>query len=296
MVEDLIYKALTGITKLTTLLATHNQRPAIFYQNAPHDRDSLWGVLQYPRMDYTVDWQYNAERKTAGNLAINVWCLNNQAHSPENIEPIIRTGLSELFLTEGTDTFAILWARSDLFEAGGGQEPQVQGVTLSFDLLAFPSLLKGVNDPLEGVSMWFKQFLPTASIIGLDGLPSVLKATDEKPIIYCRLLSDTNVMRNSYAVAWISVTIAIHVFTGSMQFRQVKCREIVHTLALKGEIDLMDGSPMLLKQVTMNTSYDPLRQGQITLSGEYGELYVPVAAPVMNHANVTRKGSEVPTR
>lgn len=288
MIENLIYQALQGINGLSGLLAKYSDTPAIFYQQAPNDQDDGWDGLQTPRVDYMVDWQYNAERKAEGALEVNVWCSSTQEITPEEIEPLIRVGLSELFLTDETETYAIVWARSDPFGVEGN-EPIMLGITLQFDILAFPVQYTTTPDPVEGVNLCLKQFMPNAKIIGVDTLPALCRASAEEPIIYCRLQTDESSMKNSYAVAWITTNIAIHVFADHPQARQTRCREITNILALEGEIILTDDSPMILKQLKINTSYNPLQQGQITISGQYGVLRKEDPAPIMENINLSRK-------
>lgn len=286
--EAKIRKAIQEDPVVAPMLTTWNKQPAVFYQTAPSDKDRGWARLQYPRVDYTVDWTYNPERNTDGACQINVWCLNNGTTAyPEDIGEAIRESLRDLFIT-GTDgeLYALEWQRTDGFEAGGQNEPLTIGVTLSFDILAFPAQQTIQPDPVEGLNSYIKAIAPTALVAGVDTLPELCRPTQDQPIVYCRLTGDLSAMRNSYAVAWMETSIAVHVFAPHPTMRQTTLRQITNRIALDGECKLADGSPLLIQRVTINTGANPLRQGQLTITGRYGVLRVPEEAPLLNHPHM----------
>lgn len=289
MIEDLIRAALSG-PGIGDFLTTYAGEPAVFYQQAPHDLDPAWAAVQYPRMDYNVDWQFDPERKAAGALLINVYCLNNQDTAPpEEIGEAIKAQLKDLFLTADGETYAMAWGRTDAFDMGGEQEPATIGVTLQFDVLAFPYQQTAVPDPIEGANRWLKQRIPGAKIIGLDTMPALYRPTAENPAIYCRLQSDGGKMRTSYAMAWMTATMAIHVFAPDVTARQQICRDILGRLSLEAEYAMENESPVLIKQTGLNTGADPLRMGQISFTGEYGILRQEPECEKINHAIMQRR-------
>lgn len=286
--EALIKKALESDQNIAPMLTTWNKEPAIFYQTAPPDKDRGWASIQYPRIDYTVDWTYNPERKADGACQINVWCLNNgETAFPEDIGDAIRESLRDLFIT-GTDgeLYALEWQRTDGFEAGGQNEPLTIGVTLSFDILAFPKQQTFPPDPVEGLNAYIKAIAPDALVAGVDDLPELCRPTEDQPVVYVRLAGDVSAMRNSYAVAWMDVSLAVHIFAPHPSMRQLAARQITNRIALDGECKLTDGSPMLIQRVAINTGANPLRQGQLTISGRYGVLRVPEEAPLLNNPHM----------
>lgn len=286
MIEPLILKALRRPRAITDLLTTFKGNPAVFYMQAPTDKDAGWATLQYPRADYTVDWTYNPERKAAGAVEINVWCLNTGAMvPPEDIGEVIREELRDLFMTDDTgEVYALEWQRTDSFEAGGQNEPLTIGVTLRFDLLAFPVQATTDPDPVEGLNDWIKAAAPEAKVVGVDKLPELFRPMPDTPVIYARLGSDGSQMRNSYAVAWMDVQMPVHVFAPSTTARQLLCRQLCNALALDGECRLRDGSPMLIRSVAINASANPLRQGQLTVTGRYGVLRREQPGTLLQHA------------
>ena len=87
--EELIYKRISE-SAAAEQLASHNGTPAVFFGPAPTDTDPGWaGAEQYPRISYTIDMRANPERQTAGNLYLDVWCLDSGT-APEAVEPSIR--------------------------------------------------------------------------------------------------------------------------------------------------------------------------------------------------------------
>lgn len=68
--------------------STTGHRP--FSCPVPTDTDPGWaGAEQYPRISYTIDMRANPERQTAGNLYLDVWCLDSGT-APEAVEPSVR--------------------------------------------------------------------------------------------------------------------------------------------------------------------------------------------------------------
>ena len=289
MIEDLIYTALMDAEDIADVVAGFDGEPAIFYQQAPNDMEEHWDGEQYPRIDYTVDWQFNPERQVAGTLIVNVWCLNNQPIAPDEIEGYVKACLKDLFLTKDGETYSTAWNRSDAFEAGGGNEPLTVGTTITFDILAYPVQYTTIPDPIEGQNLWIKQLLPDAMVIGVDDMPELFRPTKEEPVIYCRLIGDISNMRNSYAVAWMVVTIGIHVFSTDATARQLVCREIINALSLEGEVLLTDDSPMIIQKTAITMASDPLRTGQIAITGQYGVLRKERPERVLQNVGVVRE-------
>ena len=288
MIENLILEALQEDGAVSALLAPWNGQRAVFYQTAPPDTDGGWGQVQYPRVDFTLDWTYSPERQADGACQINVWCLNNtQTAAPEDVGDAVRECLRDLFLTDGTgEIYALEWQRTDAFEAGGQEgEPLTIGVTLSFDLLAFPVQITEEPDPVAGLLDYVKLQAPETVVVGLDPMPRLCRPTKERPILYVRLSGDMSAMRNSWAVAWMDATLPVHIFAPGATLRQKLCRRLVNALALDGECKLRDGSPMLIRRVAMSASANPLRQGQLTVTGRYGVPWTPPEGPKLNHAH-----------
>lgn len=270
--EALILEAIQADQALAAQLAQFDGQPAAFYQMAPPDTDAGWNGLQYPRIDFVVDWTYSPERQADGSCAINVWCLNNGQAYPDDVGAAVRECLRDTFLTDDDgEVYALEWQRTDAFEAGGQDgQPLTIGVTLSFDILAFPPQITIEPDPVAGLCDYIKSKMPDAMVIGIDKLDRICRPTAGRPIVYVRMSGDSSAMRNSWAVAWMDVTLQVHIFAPGAHTRQVFCRVLCNYMALNGECRLRDVSPMLFRRVAITASANPLRQGQLAVTGRYG--------------------------
>ena len=54
-IEALVRKRLVESAALSEKLATFGGMPAIFFQEAPDDKDEMWGDAQYPRIVFSAD-------------------------------------------------------------------------------------------------------------------------------------------------------------------------------------------------------------------------------------------------
>lgn len=272
MIEGLIFRAINEIPLVQSGLAGYGGYPAVFWQLAASDTDPNWDTdKMYPRIDYGVNWEQNPERKTAGSLIVNVWCTNESETPAEAITEALQTGLSELFMTDESETYSIVWERSDYFEAEGDKEPKTVGYTLTFDVLAFPVQETVPPDPVWAVNQLVKEILPGAKVIGHDMLESLWRPTDESPAIYTRIVSNGTI-RTSYACSWLSPTLGLHVIAPDPAIRQKILQILSHEMHLRGEAITNDGSPFFFQKLQYTTSAEPLRNGQMTISGAYGVL------------------------
>jgi len=308
LIVNIIYKAIVETTEIADCLAKYNESPAVFYQTAPSDTDPLWGGAKYPRMDYNVNWQYSADRNRAGTMTINVWCLN-ESKAPEEIGVCLAKNLSEMFLTDDSATFCMVWNKTEAIFAEGA-EPQILGVTILFDVLAFPTDESGTTpDPIKSLNLWAKANFENINVIGLDKLPSLLRPDDAKPFIYFRMNNSSNAMRNTHAqarktsasnvmknthdVAWMNAKVMGHVIAPNSTVRLTLLKRMIQKMAVDGEILMDDNSPMLLiNPVSYDLAANPLKVGQLNIEGTYGILREYKGYDVMNHINVSKEKGE----
>lgn len=287
-IDAIILKAIQEDESITSKLALFDGEPAVFYQTAPPDTDSGWMGVQFPRMDFNIDWTYNPERRADGSCVFNIWCLNNGQTYPDDIGNALIECLRDVFFTDTDgEVYAMEWQRTDAFEAGGqDNEPLTVGVTLSFDMLAFPPQITIEPDPVAGICDYIKSRTPEALVIGIDQMEQIVKPSAEHPVIYVRLSGDSSAMRNSWAVAWMDVTLQVHVFAPGATARQMIGRILCNAIALDGECKLRDCSPMLFKRVAITLSANPLRQGQIAVTGRYGVPWIHPETPKLINPNM----------
>lgn len=269
MIENLIGRVLTE--EITTELAVYAGEKAVFYSEAPNDKAGEWEGCQYPRVDYMVDWSYDPKRRVAGNMTVNVWCTNETEVMPEDIGTEIKEILSELFLTDESGTYSLVWVRTDAFETAGN-EPQITGVTVGFDILAFPLQQSTTPDPVLSLMDYVKFLLPNAVVIGKDEMPERLRATDDCPAIFIRSSGINSAMKPSSAVGWLTVSLTGHIIAPDATARQKWLKEIADNIAVFEEFPMDDGSPMIIEGLSFNTAANPLTDGQLTVMGRYGVL------------------------
>jgi len=204
--------------------------------------------------------------------------------------------LSGVFFTSaGEETVSALWKRTDMFEQSkqNNNQPRVIGATLEFDLLTFPCKATINPDPVMGLVLWLKSRFIQAKIIGIDTLPEIFVPSENEPALYIRMTGDNAVVRNVHAVAWITARIACHIFTGKVQTQEMWARSISNILSIEGEVVLADKSPLLFQQITINPTSNPLSEGQVTITGQYGVLKDSIHYDPLNNLNIERE--EMPT-
>lgn len=301
-IRRLIHEQVSGDTQIAGMLAAYNGAPAFFYQKAPSDSRKGWGDPRYPRADFNLDTRHDPERKTAGTLTVNIWCTTEcpaiGAADPDRaIEQRMMDLISGTFYT-GADRTAICaeWERSDEFAFEGGANtsnnttPEVYGITMTFELLEFPVQISTTPDPIQGLNAWIKAHFPPMAAIAYDEMPPIWKPSEEHPAVYWRFEGTASTNRQSCAVTWFTGTFAAHVITENVTERNKWTKAIAEWAQLDGEVILADTSPMFINRIAVRHGADPLREGQIALTGQYGVLRVEDAQirllhPYYNWAN-----------
>lgn len=274
--EDLIYTRLSNPNGPAAKLARYGDAPAIFYQAAPEDTAAGWyGKRQYPRIDYTVDMQANPERHSCGILTLNIWC-SEQCAPPEDLEPEVRAMMREVFMQpDESPPYSLAWVRSDAFEGRSQANPAtlVNGITVLFDLFAFPVQETTDPDPILAINEYVKQWAPDALVIGKDTLEGFQIATTDQPIFYFRLAS-LQLQRETNTVAWMDGMIAGYIYAPE-ETRLKWLKALVDVLSLDGEVTMLDTSPMFLRGIKADSAADPLTVGQLRLQIRFGLLRRP---------------------
>ena len=267
--EDLICQRLIGDESLSAKLAKCGNRPAVFYQTAPDDTAEHWQQRkQYPRIDYIVDYIKNPERKTSGVLTMNILCAGDGT-MPEEIEPIVRRILCGVFLVPDDMPYSLAWNRSDVFDAKSG-DGVVFGMTVTFDVYAFPSQITADPDPVLAMNHCISQLFSEATVIG-DGKATnpIFCPTAENPAFYFRVESLTT-QRETNTVVWLDGVLRGHVFAGGEEATWL--RYLSNQLSLDGEVTMLDSSPMFLRKLTIDNTLDALSTGQLKLEVHFGLL------------------------
>lgn len=274
--EDLIYSRLAAEGGPADLLAKYEEAPAVFYQAAPEDTAEGWnGKPQYPRLDFVVDMQANPERHSTGVLTINIWSTET-LDPPEAIEPGVRGALQGIFIQpdEGPP-FSAAWVRSDAFEQRNQANPNtlVIGITVTFDLFAFPNQETTDPDPILAINEFTHAWAQEALVIGRDPLRRFEAPTAGRPFFYFRLAA-LQTERETNTVAWMTGTIAGHIFAPA-EARLTWLKALTDALAYRGEVLMLDTSPMFITRLKADSTADPLTTGQLRLSIRFGLLRRP---------------------
>ena len=272
MIEQALYEHLKVQTDLSAFLATYNEAPAVFNQEAPPDRDPGWGPgSQYGRVVFSVDLQGDPARTMGGVLSVDIMCKENEQY-PEEIEPVVRSVIHGFFFSSGTFTVAAQWKNSSYFT-----EPtdQVTGCTVTFDLLAFPMLTTSNPDVIERINEW------TAAIDGLhvinyDELPATAwKPGSEQSAVYWRLMQEAPAgwIPDTFQTIWRTATLKCHIFSEDIATATKVADDLTTRLyAAKRLTRPGETQIMVNRKNTADYGADPLRTGQLTVEATYGVI------------------------
>lgn len=287
--EEIIYKYIC--TQFEETISKYADAPSVFNTQAPDDMDENWNDAQYPRVIFDLNMQANPERKISGQLFIDVMCENETSSiQPEELESIAKNAVDGCFFSNQELTISAQWNRSDVFSAN---DDKVSGITLTFDVMAYPVQETEEPDPILAVNLWLKTLYQDAYVIGKDTLPEVWKPTDESPAIYCRLsnLGESSRMKSTAAVTWIGSTMNINIMAPSEKVRSIMIKNSIQILENATRLILNDGSPMLIDKINGNMAANPLREGQIQIKATYGVLNTYTGTP-LQRAYVSGMGAE----
>ena len=279
--EKIICSYLREKLNAENLLAEYMGKPAVFNTAAPDDMDENWTDAQYPRCIFQLDMQADPERKISGRLFVDVMCEKETASvQPEVLEAIVKSAVDGCFFSNSELTLSCQWYSSDEFSE---KDDKLSGITLTFDVLAYPLQETESPDPVFTVNLWLKTLFPEAYVIGRDNLPETWKPTDESPALYCRIasLGESSRMKSTAAVTWIGADMRVNVMAPSEKVRATISKQSIQILLNATRLMLDDGSPMLIDQVNGNMAADPLREGQIQLKATYGVLNTYSGTPLI---------------
>lgn len=283
MIEDLIYAVLSneeGTCNIAGMLSRYADKPAIFMQSAPSDKA---GTL-YPRVDYTFNRASNDERKSEGLLTINVWCQSTGV-LPEDIEANIRQMFSNVFIKDSGETYCFSWDRNDYFEIDGDTKSEntlVLGVSLFFDVLAFPLGKVTEPDPIAAIMDYTSKNYENLQLIGDNDMSSIFRASDDTPAIYYNI-SKNERAESWFLCQWMNVKIQAHIFAASAEKRLEIVKQIADDVARDECVRMRDGSDMRLIGLNVNMDANIAKMGQITFIFHYGILRKNAEAEKLNH-------------
>lgn len=273
MVEEKIYQYLVGLTSdYEGLLTTYNGAPAVFLQEAPSDTDKGWKKgEQYGRLVFGLDYSGDPERAVQASLWLDYYATKT-GPTPEEASDYLLSILNNMFFSDASETIALAWRSTGNFQETKN-DAQINGVTINFDVLYFPSQRTTTPDPVVAINTWTKGVFPSAYVIGVDELPDSWSPT-ENPTIYWRIASiaQGTLYPDTYNCTWHDVTLSGHFMMDDSSVRQAVCKSIIDRLSAAGRVMMDDGSPMFILRDTYSSSADSIKNGQITVVGCYGVL------------------------
>lgn len=291
MIERTLYQHLQNCTELAPFLAEHSGKMAIFNQEAPPDMDKGWDHgSQYGRIVFAVDMTDDPDRKISGVLQVDFMCESDK-QDPNEVEPIIRPLMDGYFFKSTEGTIAAQWRASNYFTT---TTEKIIGVTLTYDLLAFPNQTTIEPDPIALLNKWTSTSLEGVVVIGHDYLPDVWKPAEKSVAIYWKLgqILPCSWINDTYNCSWQTAVISGHIMAPDENTAVLIARWIKSTLTVKKRLIFDDNAPLMVdRNIRVNATLDMLRTGQITLEATYGILTPPPPYNPLWHLSVN--GREV---
>lgn len=226
------------------------------------------------------------ERKSAGVMQVDLYC-DERKTLPEDIEPYIRKCLVNLIVKpEGNSHYAFAWARTEMFSLersarDRGVDTMIVGASVRFDILEYSRQETANPDPVQALSRWLKDLEKESLVIGKDHIEKFFEPSGERPAFYVRVQSyKTN--RATYALTWVDCNLAIHIIVPEPENRSLWARYIADRLNMAGEVIMLDDSPMLIFEVSVENNADYLTRGQVMVKAQYsipriGEVEHPLS-------------------
>jgi len=271
MIEKALLNHLRGQTDFSGQLATYSGVPAIFNQEAPADTDKMWkGGPQYPRCVFVVDLQGDPERLMGGTLAVDMMCLES-GKPPEEFEPMLRALIHGYFFSKNKFVAAAQWKGSSYFTQ---PEDKVLGVTITFDLLAFPKQTTAEPDPIARLNRWTGETFEGVYVINHDKLPAeAWTPTEGESAVYWRKRDDKPArwVPDTFHTIWRTMSVAGHLFTVTNTAGDVLAENIRTELYASKRLFADEGGPIMVNtNNAIDPAADPLRTGQLTVEATYG--------------------------
>ena len=154
----------------------------------------------------------------------------------------------------------------------GQMDVEVCGSVLTFDAYAFP---KHSYLPLDAVGSLAKHIDENwnVTVINNTELDEIWKPDDEEVVVYTRLDSmQPGTFPSTYACTWFTNNIKVHVISGSDVNADQFVMNLLQDLQERERFVMNDGSPFFVNQLAYSTKLDPLKDGQVTVRGQYGKL------------------------
>lgn len=271
-------------------LGIYDGNPAIFEQQAPDDQAWEWEGPQYGRILYDLLMKDDPERKVSGNLRILAAYENgDDGIGHENLveaERMIQETFDGTFFSTMNLTIAAAWRKTEPFseKAGNEKDIDVMGVILEFDVYAFPVMKYRPMDPVKSLALYINQIWPETKILNFGQMDEVWKPEGDTIAVYVRLESvGPGTFPFIHACTWHSANLKVHVISGTGHSADELSMALITDLSEKERFPMNDGSPCFIQRCQFNKGLDVLKDGQVTIQGQYGVLReMEDAEPIRN--------------
>ena len=286
--KKVIYKYLRSLN--LGGLATCNGSPAIFLDRAPDDSDSEWDKSQYGRIIYGLNLKDDPERKVSGTMQIALAYpfTSDGYNNLLEAKRVLKKAFEGVFLTDEGTTISLVWRNTESYQEKieGQDDTEVCGSILTFDAYAFPKHKYGKLDPVDSLAKYIYENW-NVTVINRSELDDIWKPDSKEAVAYIRLESmQPGTFASTYACTWQMATIKVHVISDSDSLSDEIIMGILQDLQEKERFVMNDGSPFFVNQMQYNTKLDVLRDGQVTVKGQYGILRDIKETEKMNKVNV----------
>lgn len=272
--KSVIYKYLNSLD--IAGLATHDGSPAIFNDQAPDDSDSGWKGSQYGRIIYGLNLKDDPERKVSGTMQIAVaYLFTLEGHNNLlKAKKALKKAFEGVFLTDEETTISLVWRKTESFQETieGQNDVEVCGAVMTFDAYAFPKHAYKALDPVNSLAKYIADNW-NVTVINNAELKDIWKPEAEEIAAYVRLDSiQPGSFPSTAACTWQMAVMKVHVISETDNKSDDMIMELLQTLQEKERFSMDDGSPFFVNQLQYSTKLDVLRDGQVTVRGQYGKL------------------------
>lgn len=267
--NELIFKRLSEDSKIKELLARFNGTPAVFDTEFPGDEEEGWEGRQYPRISYRTDMQINQERSAAGNLHVSIY-TDKESLVIDELEDTVKRCLQDVLMKPSCEApFCVSWMKTEGFIIEG---TEIVCKNIVFDILEYGSQVTTDPDPVLAVANYIKNLFPDTMVIGLDDLYEQTN-TAQQPVFFCRLVNIRKTTGHcEHSISWHLGKLAVHLIYPDAEARLQMLAEVYRRLSIDEEIIMLDDSPMMIEELSLDNKSDYLREGQLIITGKYGCL------------------------
>ena len=253
------------IAKLAAQMTPEGLIPAIYSHKAADDVHLQDG--SYPQIIFSVNRFSDPVHDIGGLLTVDVLC-SHATTEPLALARLVKETLNNVFFApQADDIFLLKWSTTEEFtEPASERLPQVDGVTLTFEMRAFPNQITQEPDPIAALQAWTARL--GVVVIGHSDFGESFIPTHLKPAFYFSGLEE-NYVRQTHSTIWLDGLIRCHVFAPDVQSRRKWLTFFRQEIIFCTHIFLADGSPMRLEGCRINFTDSEL-QGQMLLTFRFG--------------------------